>query len=483
MSDDWDDDDDDDIPEEWRGDAHALLRAGDEDRVSVVEAERARRLICDSALASAIAAEVPGDAERVALAVGEGLLPPHLIVGRAERLYKATLLGRDMAPRPGTPIVPFDRVRMHIERADLHAERNATARELWRDRPSVRHLLERCDGAGARLSREDFEDLAALAPILEGKYLDKASEAFGKVLRAAPHILRLKRFPSSIEHKLLAFWNRFHAVGNYTLLAAVRGKESFALLDKIHVDPKLKAVGFDPLRHLFFQPLMLGQSYVALRVFAALARAGEAAVPMIKRQMAEAPSMMHWLLGAYALIAVGRRKRSIRAELCKAVGPARLPLAFRDSPTAIDAAKLLQVMMDGSWAEREEDADAAMRNLAECYARDVRDEHAAKVVIGDELSVARLAATPANFRSLQQDVGQLSTMVLICSEVPAEELYFPSSALASATVPAFSPELTQEYAQIVPPPAEPVRAANKPGRNELCACGSGKKYKHCHGAN
>ena len=33
-----------------------------------------------------------------------------------------------------------------------------------------------------------------------------------------------------------------------------------------------------------------------------------------------------------------------------------------------------------------------------------------------------------------------------------------------------------------PPPAAPiVRAAPKVGRNELCACGSGKKYKRCHG--
>jgi len=29
--------------------------------------------------------------------------------------------------------------------------------------------------------------------------------------------------------------------------------------------------------------------------------------------------------------------------------------------------------------------------------------------------------------------------------------------------------------------AAPVRAEQKIGRNELCPCGSGKKYKHCHG--
>ncbi|HUA08655.1 MAG TPA: preprotein translocase subunit SecA [Candidatus Acidoferrales bacterium] len=31
-------------------------------------------------------------------------------------------------------------------------------------------------------------------------------------------------------------------------------------------------------------------------------------------------------------------------------------------------------------------------------------------------------------------------------------------------------------------PAKPVRAEQKVGRNELCPCGSGKKYKKCHGA-
>jgi preprotein translocase subunit SecA len=32
-------------------------------------------------------------------------------------------------------------------------------------------------------------------------------------------------------------------------------------------------------------------------------------------------------------------------------------------------------------------------------------------------------------------------------------------------------------------PAKPVKAEAKVGRNELCPCGSGKKYKKCHGAD
>jgi preprotein translocase subunit SecA len=30
---------------------------------------------------------------------------------------------------------------------------------------------------------------------------------------------------------------------------------------------------------------------------------------------------------------------------------------------------------------------------------------------------------------------------------------------------------------------KPVKAGAKVGRNDLCPCGSGKKYKKCHGAN
>jgi preprotein translocase subunit SecA len=29
--------------------------------------------------------------------------------------------------------------------------------------------------------------------------------------------------------------------------------------------------------------------------------------------------------------------------------------------------------------------------------------------------------------------------------------------------------------------AQPVQAGPKVGRNDPCPCGSGKKYKHCHG--
>ena len=38
------------------------------------------------------------------------------------------------------------------------------------------------------------------------------------------------------------------------------------------------------------------------------------------------------------------------------------------------------------------------------------------------------------------------------------------------------------YTKAVRTGPAPVRAAPKVGRNDPCPCGSGKKYKHCHGA-
>ena len=43
--------------------------------------------------------------------------------------------------------------------------------------------------------------------------------------------------------------------------------------------------------------------------------------------------------------------------------------------------------------------------------------------------------------------------------------------------PVFFPDEPEEDDE-----SAPVLASHKPGRNDLCSCGSGKKYKKCHGA-
>ncbi len=48
--------------------------------------------------------------------------------------------------------------------------------------------------------------------------------------------------------------------------------------------------------------------------------------------------------------------------------------------------------------------------------------------------------------------------------------------------PVFFPDDAEESEEEDDEPGPgPVIAAAKPGRNDLCSCGSGKKYKKCHG--
>jgi uncharacterized protein len=40
----------------------------------------------------------------------------------------------------------------------------------------------------------------------------------------------------------------------------------------------------------------------------------------------------------------------------------------------------------------------------------------------------------------------------------------------------------RELWQTIGPRVQTLRAVATPGRNDLCHCGSGKKFKKCHGA-
>jgi preprotein translocase subunit SecA len=65
----------------------------------------------------------------------------------------------------------------------------------------------------------------------------------------------------------------------------------------------------------------------------------------------------------------------------------------------------------------------------------------------------------------------------------ARALQFQHAAPEQITAPTpQGPVAEPEASRSVEPVAQFVREQKKVGRNEPCPCGSGKKYKHCHGA-
>ena len=93
--------------------------------------------------------------------------------------------------------------------------------------------------------------------------------------------------------------------------------------------------------------------------------------------------------------------------------------------------------------------------------------------------------------SIKHDTIRVLSFVQVRREDPAEEearmrrdaeemakrMQFQHAEATSA----LEPEAAENPGEAVAVAAVPVRAEPKVGRNEPCPCGSGKKYKHCHG--
>jgi preprotein translocase subunit SecA len=91
--------------------------------------------------------------------------------------------------------------------------------------------------------------------------------------------------------------------------------------------------------------------------------------------------------------------------------------------------------------------------------------------------------------SIKRDTIRVLSHVQVRREDPEEEearLRQEAEDLAKrmqfqhAEAPGIEP-VAEEEASDVAVASAPVRNDQKLGRNELCWCGSGKKYKHCHG--
>jgi preprotein translocase subunit SecA len=81
---------------------------------------------------------------------------------------------------------------------------------------------------------------------------------------------------------------------------------------------------------------------------------------------------------------------------------------------------------------------------------------------------------------IKREVISLVTRVQIRQEQDVEAL--EASRKPEQNVRFEHPRVTEEAAPAESPPAQqPVRADPKIGRNAPCPCGSGKKYKQCHG--
>ena len=99
------------------------------------------------------------------------------------------------------------------------------------------------------------------------------------------------------------------------------------------------------------------------------------------------------------------------------------------------------------------------------------------------------------FDNMVNKINNKTISILMRGHIPEANLEAAPS--AGQPAPAQRPQYTESRAELGDPaqraaaardtreqmPQQPVQAQKLPGRNEPCPCGSGKKFKHCHGKN
>jgi ectoine hydroxylase-related dioxygenase (phytanoyl-CoA dioxygenase family) len=97
----------------------------------------------------------------------------------------------------------------------------------------------------------------------------------------------------------------------------------------------------------------------------------------------------------------------------------------------------------------------------------------------NHISRIPLDMTLERYQTLPESAHQM----LIRAYTHAVRLRWPEADLPTLATERDNPPLPSPLVQPVAPAAVQTAAPHKPGRNEPCPCGSGKKFKHCHGQN
>jgi hypothetical protein len=462
-------------------DIHFLQRI---ERLSPAQADLALTLYREPELVAHILERVrlPDGAERVALALEEAPRSPHIIVTREGRFVTCLGAGMSVADCPVVSRPQIDHASEKIEamRATL-AGGSSETRRLYR------RLIQR----GSGVSREDFMAMATLTPILGDEYIDMAVDICRFLVRFHNTYRpgRYRKLTPAARDELQLYWASTWALGH---LAAICGERT----------DDMQAIAARRGEQIFqrcVETLLLGAMFsnatpVVLRGVWTVSRAGRALLPWTRQRLQEARTITELLLAGMPLTAIGLRHRRTQGEVSKALARSRRSLETPD-PSMPDRAamhevvKLLEELLDPAQQEslRTQHRDIGARSYLR-YTEYLPDGAPLRFTraedVPDELALPMLMHLHGAILREGKDIVLALMMMPWLATADGPSLYLPAQLLDQCRS-LFEPEAIIERLdgyRRAGTPAGPARAAARPGRNEPCSCGSGKKYKRCCGA-
>ncbi len=459
-------------------DTHFLERLP---RASYGETEMALGLYRKPELVSEIltAAAAP-EVERVAIALGPGDEPSWLIVARDGGFV--TCLGSGMSPG-AWPRISHATVTRIATRHEALRSQIAHWAECAENGSGFRRTLRELYEAGERVSRETISAIMPLGAMLWPHFIRRLSE-LDKVSRDIVYndgqrlLRRRDRLSSYDTDQLRRVWVNEWAKAHIGVLIG-GGQRDF--MEFYPQTPELEEnlqSGFTLLlRNICrfgFQPHVVRALWFASRFGKLLVRSLKAELAKPNHRLA-----LLELFPTMALAAIASRREKLKAEIAKALDvpeQKKRGVIFRRATAAY-----LRIDV----AERAEMALEPFTSFAE------------QLAVGNSPPVD-WATLEEPQRALYMDVSQVAILnfrgnvwtnytylMLLLQELPwvvrlaPGDFYSPKVDLAKP----WQPAMTLKFLEELPPEnllvRAPVRAEPKPGRNDLCACGSGKKFKRC----
>lgn len=441
----------------------------------------------DSVMAVLALLELPEDSRRVAFALDAGEAPPHVLVTR-DGHFVTCLAG-------GMSTVNCHEVTyQRFVEAVLRVEHLRDRMHRWRERKDQTPFgpIGRLVRSGPWVPREDIEAALAMVPLTQGEYLARWVNTPAEIGRdarwLAAHTKPAHR-ASVDDKKLLGFWHRVHSLGHLAVTSTAD------LSEKAHEN---LVQAFSPEHYDSFTPflaaLRMGRPFVSLQVLAAVARIGRSLVPLLVHQLAHATSQHSVLEASLQLAAIGVRDGSLAETARREIlsdGTASDPSHEDRASTREWREKIVAYALDGDRACRETLLEPGHAELVRTYDHWVKkgwledpppykriEDHAARDLCA--LGMLELRAAETNL----SEVYQLARAIPWAARCDVLDFYLPAAELKFERrewAPRESWAIVDAMHTLIPRAHAPVRVEKKPGRNDACPCGSGKKYKKCCG--
>jgi SEC-C motif-containing protein len=421
---------------------------------------------------------LPPATERVALALDDAREGPFVLVTLDGHFV--TCLGKGM--RHDHPVVPRGQVDALLAKvADKRARRELAQRELRPDEDED-DLFQRVFTRGSRLSREDFIAVSSFEPTLGAVawhlMLEVSIDVNGMRLAMLRKAARTTVITRPLSRALEGI-DRFEwGIGHLMLLSCA--------CDRSGLDAVLEATA-PTLVTPSFACMTQGGLPFWMRSAWAAARLGRAAIPKYRDVLAKADGFDQTLEAALGLGAIALRHAGAATEVRRILASYEKPRPGDVAPETAPnwaAHGVLHALENAS--PHEEAALEVGQRACVSMGAGLPEDNALRFTRHEDVpeSLARTAALTLDADAFDPQLRKLLFIMLpVAAAASAEDFYYPRD-VVRAWHGAWQPEealerLTRLANRI--PKSEPVRIAKTPGRNEPCSCGSGKKWKRCHG--